>query len=214
MGHVVDRRPGVEARIEFATGAPHLLKGEMSENVGRDVDSHAVRQPLGTYTETGWEVFPQGLTDTLTWIRKRYGDIPQYVTENGAAFSPEILARFDAVVFNNVSGDVFTPDQRAALRSFIENGGGFVSFHGSGGDMSYDWQWYVNDLIGAQFTGHPMDPQFQQATLHVEDASHPASAMAPNTQATSGHSRAIATNPSIASPTVAIMPASAGPNTR
>lgn len=33
--------------IEFATGAPHLLKGEISENVGRDVDSHAVRQPLG-----------------------------------------------------------------------------------------------------------------------------------------------------------------------
>ncbi len=33
--------------IEFATGAPHLLKGEMSENVGRDVDSHGVRQPLG-----------------------------------------------------------------------------------------------------------------------------------------------------------------------
>ncbi|MES2700083.1 MAG: CoA-acylating methylmalonate-semialdehyde dehydrogenase [Pseudomonadota bacterium] len=33
--------------IEFATAAPHLLKGEMSENVGRDVDSHGVRQPLG-----------------------------------------------------------------------------------------------------------------------------------------------------------------------
>ena len=45
-----------------------------------------VRQTQATYTETGWEVFPQGLTDTLVWIRKRYGDIPQYVTENGAAF--------------------------------------------------------------------------------------------------------------------------------
>ena len=45
-----------------------------------------VRQTQATYTETGWEVFPQGLTDTLSWIRKRYGDIPQYVTENGAAF--------------------------------------------------------------------------------------------------------------------------------
>ena len=45
-----------------------------------------VRQKQATYTETGWEVFPQGLTDTLAWIRKRYGDIPQYVTENGAAF--------------------------------------------------------------------------------------------------------------------------------
>jgi len=45
-----------------------------------------VRQKQATYTETGWEVFAQGLTDTLSWIRKCYGDITQYVTENGAAF--------------------------------------------------------------------------------------------------------------------------------
>ena len=45
-----------------------------------------VRQKQATYTETGWEVFPQGLTDTLLWVKKLYGDIPQYVTENGAAF--------------------------------------------------------------------------------------------------------------------------------
>jgi beta-glucosidase len=45
-----------------------------------------VRQKQATYTETGWEVFAQGLTDTLSWVRKRYGDITQYVTENGAAF--------------------------------------------------------------------------------------------------------------------------------
>ncbi len=45
-----------------------------------------VLQKQATYTETGGEVFPQGLTDTLVWIKQRYGDIPQYVTENGAAF--------------------------------------------------------------------------------------------------------------------------------
>lgn len=45
-----------------------------------------VRQPHATYTETGWEVFPQGLTDTLLWIKNRYGNPPLYVTENGAAF--------------------------------------------------------------------------------------------------------------------------------
>jgi malonate-semialdehyde dehydrogenase (acetylating)/methylmalonate-semialdehyde dehydrogenase len=33
--------------VEFATGAPQLLKGEITENVGRDIDSHAIRQPLG-----------------------------------------------------------------------------------------------------------------------------------------------------------------------
>jgi beta-glucosidase len=45
-----------------------------------------VRNPRAAYTETGWEVFPQGLTDTLTWVRDRYGNIPMYITENGAAF--------------------------------------------------------------------------------------------------------------------------------
>lgn len=97
-----------------------------------------------------------------------------FQTENGATFSPAILSRFDAVVFNNVSGDVFTPAQRAALKAFIENGGGFVGVHGAGGDMRNDWTWYVEHLIGAQFKGHPMDPQFQKATVRIEDAAHPA----------------------------------------
>ena len=37
---------GVEV-VEFATAAPILLKGEITENVGTQVDSHSLRQPLG-----------------------------------------------------------------------------------------------------------------------------------------------------------------------
>jgi malonate-semialdehyde dehydrogenase (acetylating)/methylmalonate-semialdehyde dehydrogenase len=33
--------------VEFAAGIPQLLKGEYSENVGREVDSYSLRQPLG-----------------------------------------------------------------------------------------------------------------------------------------------------------------------
>lgn len=33
--------------VEFATGAPQLLKGEFTDNVGTGVDSHSLRQPLG-----------------------------------------------------------------------------------------------------------------------------------------------------------------------
>jgi len=33
--------------VEFACGIPHLLKGEFAENVGTNVDSWALRQPLG-----------------------------------------------------------------------------------------------------------------------------------------------------------------------
>jgi malonate-semialdehyde dehydrogenase (acetylating) / methylmalonate-semialdehyde dehydrogenase len=33
--------------VEFAMGIPHLLKGEHSEEVGTDVDTHSLREPLG-----------------------------------------------------------------------------------------------------------------------------------------------------------------------
>lgn len=45
-----------------------------------------VRQANRTHTETGWEVYEQGLTDTLVAFKERYGDIPLYITENGSAF--------------------------------------------------------------------------------------------------------------------------------
>lgn len=98
-----------------------------------------------------------------------------YQTENGAAFSPEILSRFDAVVFSNTSGDVFTPQQRAAFKSFLENGGGWVGIHAAGDNSHEAWNWYVDNVIGTHFVGHPMDPQFQQATVRVEDRTNPAS---------------------------------------
>ncbi len=45
-----------------------------------------VPQRQHAITETGWEVYPKGLTDILVWVTERYGKIPLYITENGAAF--------------------------------------------------------------------------------------------------------------------------------
>jgi beta-glucosidase len=57
----------------------------------------AVHQGRSTYTETGWEVYPQGLTDVLNWVKQRYGNPPVYITENGAAFYDPPVAAGDAL---------------------------------------------------------------------------------------------------------------------
>lgn len=44
----------------------------------------------GLHTEMGWEVYPEGLYETLDWVQETYGNIPLYVTENGAAFNDQI----------------------------------------------------------------------------------------------------------------------------
>jgi beta-glucosidase len=50
------------------------------------VKASPVKQDMSTVTETGWEVYPEGLTETLLWMKSRYGDLPLYITENGSAF--------------------------------------------------------------------------------------------------------------------------------
>jgi type 1 glutamine amidotransferase len=100
-------------------------------------------------------------------------------TESGAVHTPENLARFAAVVGLQESGDVLDEAQKTALRDWIEGGGGWVGVHGAGGDGKYEWRWYVEELLGAQFVGHPMGPQFQEAKLIVEDRAHPATAKLP-----------------------------------
>ena len=63
-----------------------------TRNVVRDdpkalpVRAGYVPQRQHAITETNWEVYPKGLTDILVWVTERYGRIPLYVTENGAAF--------------------------------------------------------------------------------------------------------------------------------
>lgn len=103
-----------------------------------------------------------------------------FQTENGAVFRPDILSRFDAVLFNNVSGDVFTPEQQAAFKAFVEKGGGFLAIHASGDSSHKGWAWYANDVIGTHFIGHPMSPQFQKARVMVEDRTHPATRALPS----------------------------------
>jgi beta-glucosidase len=45
-------------------------------------------------TSLGWEVYPEGLGEVLDLVRSRTGELPLYVTENGAAFDdgPDPLA--------------------------------------------------------------------------------------------------------------------------
>jgi type 1 glutamine amidotransferase len=96
-----------------------------------------------------------------------------FATENGAVHNAEQLARFDVVIWFQSSGNVLDDTQRSALREWIESGGSFFGIHGTGGDPEYDWEWQPQMLVGAQFIGHPMNPQFQEATLRIEERLHP-----------------------------------------
>jgi len=113
----------------------------------------------------------------LAAIAKEKG-VPYFVTENGAVMNAQQLAKFKLVIWNNNSGDILTDEQRAAFKTWLENGGSSFGIHGAGGDpasfaaprTASVWKWYVDETIGAQFTEHsPIMP----ADVHIEDRKSP-----------------------------------------
>ncbi|WP_181785511.1 ThuA domain-containing protein [Streptomyces phytophilus] len=98
-------------------------------------------------------------------------------TEDSAIFNPEDLARFDALVMFQTSGDPWTGQgEKAALEAYQQAGGGIAAIHNAA-DMRGGYQWW-DDLIGAQMPGHAdtAPPVGQEATVHVEDSEHPSTA--------------------------------------
>ena len=97
-------------------------------------------------------------------------------TEDAAAFTPENLARYRAVVFLNSSGDVLDDHQKEAFQGFIRGGGGLAAVH-QGITTLDKWPWYVALVGGVKFAGHP---QVQKATCRCENRDHPATKELPD----------------------------------
>jgi cytochrome c len=95
-------------------------------------------------------------------------------SEDSAVFSPQTLARYDAVVFLSTTGDPLDAAQQAAFEDYIRKGGGFAGIHAAS-DTEYEWAWY-GGLVGARFDSHP---PIQEATVEVSDAKHPSTARLP-----------------------------------
>ncbi|HYP12959.1 MAG TPA: ThuA domain-containing protein [Bryobacteraceae bacterium] len=97
-------------------------------------------------------------------------------TENAAAFTDANLAQYKALIFLMTTGEVLSDSEQAAMEHFIRAGNGYAGIH-SASDTEYNWPWY-GDLVGAYFLSHP--PGTPQATVRVEDRTHPSTASLPD----------------------------------
>ena len=57
--------------------------------LGINYYSRITDKPTNERTAIGWEIYPQGLYEVLMMVQERYGNVPLYITENGAAFDDE-----------------------------------------------------------------------------------------------------------------------------
>jgi beta-glucosidase len=72
----------VRGRTDTVTIAEHMVSPDSYEAVERI--------PGASYTEMGWEIFPDGLANILTRIHREYAPKAMVVTESGAAFDDHL----------------------------------------------------------------------------------------------------------------------------
>ena len=109
----------IRQKIDYL-GINYYKRGITKNNPNVMIErAERINNPRAVYTETDWEVFPQGLTEILVWVRDRYGKLPLYITENGAAFYDPPTA--DGTVDDPLRVDYLRHHLRAA-REAIRNG--------------------------------------------------------------------------------------------
>lgn len=97
---------------------------------------------------------------------------PSSISSDTTLFRAERLAEFDAVLFNNNTGEPFTdPDLRASLLAFVRGGGGVIGLHAAT-DGFHEWPEF-GEMMGGYFVGHPWN---EEVTLKIEDPGHPITA--------------------------------------
>ena len=90
-----------------------------------------------------------------------------YQTEEGGVFNIEQLGLFDVVIWDNSTGPVLNEAQQKVFENYINTGGGYLGIHGAGDFSHNKWPWYTENLIGAEFSHHPIQNHVQKATVFL-----------------------------------------------
>lgn len=70
--------------IDFL-GVNYYLRNVVRAAMAKPTRAEEFIVPDRPRSAMGWEIYPEGLTDILCWVKQTYGDFPVYVTENGVA---------------------------------------------------------------------------------------------------------------------------------
>lgn len=92
-------------------------------------------------------------------------------SEDYAAFEPDNLAKYDAIILNNTTQLKFPDDtKKKAFLDFVKNGKGMIGIHAAT-DNFYDWP-EAASMLGGLFDGHPWNANGTWA-FKLDDPKHP-----------------------------------------
>ncbi len=187
--------------LVVSTGAARAVKpidAKLAEKIRQAAPDKPPAQPQGrrkilVYSNaTGFKhsVIPVAAR-AFQILGDKSGAYQAVLSSDPAAFEPENLKQFDAIVLNNTTGDLLMPTgqeledktqaekdslqaaarrRRQALLDFVRSGKGLVGTHAAT-DSAYGWTEYGR-MIGGYFDGHPWNAR-TTVTVKIDQPDHP-----------------------------------------
>jgi beta-glucosidase len=114
-------------------------------------------------TQMGWEIYPQGLEDTLTRLSRDYiGTLPVYVTENGMAWDDRVT---DGAV-HDPARISFISDHVRATRNAIDTGTNVRGFFYWSLLDNYEWAFGYERRFGIVHVDYETMTRTPKASYH------------------------------------------------
>lgn len=95
-------------------------------------------------------------------------------TEDKTKFTIDNLSNYDALLFMMNSDEILDSNGQSAFQQYIQKGGNYIGIHSASAAL-FDDPFY-GTTVGAFFDYHPA---LQNATILVEDTTHPSTSMLP-----------------------------------
>ncbi|MEP6492093.1 MAG: GH1 family beta-glucosidase [bacterium] len=151
-------------KIDFL-GINYYTRGVVRDDPeARPVRIAYVRQPEHAYTETGWEMHPPSLERTLLWVTERYGRMPLYITENGAAMYDPPHA-VDGAVHDPLRVWYFREHLKAA-RSAMRKGADLRGYFAWSLFDNYEWSLGYTKRFGIVHVNYETQERTPKSSAH------------------------------------------------
>ncbi|HKB90010.1 MAG TPA: ThuA domain-containing protein [Opitutaceae bacterium] len=109
--------------------------------------------------------------EALRQLGEHTGAFKAELSEDMSVFTPENLAKYDAVLFQNTTHLAFdAPAQRQALLDFVKSGKGLIGIHAAS-DNFYNWP-EAQAMLGGIFHSHPWVSK-DTVAVKVDDPQNP-----------------------------------------
>jgi beta-glucosidase len=150
-------------RLDQARTAGYIVSRREPDLIAADLQFRGLGNPDVPRTAIDWEIHPDGLTELLVRLRADYGDLPIYITENGAACDDYVDPEGE---IEDVERIAYFDLHLRAIHAAIEAGVDVRGYFAWSLMDNFEWSYGYGKRFGLVWVDYPTGERLPKDSFH------------------------------------------------